>query len=242
MELARDRELSPATGRVALYIWSHNADWDQSAKDVAENLGMDRGAVARALLDLQVHGWLIREILTRPGRAKPVGEKWHLQMSNTRFTPQEIAALGGADSPGTLRVKPAPPIETLLVQPAPPCCSIQHPPAVKCRTIEVHLAVHEVHAATEVQQGVLVKPVDVASGSADADRNGVAVDASHVGSGSSSERLSTGELVGGGLDDVASGEYVAGLWPDEPSDEYFDNEEAARYELVSDDFEAKEPW
>ena len=65
---------------------------------------------------------------------------------------------------------------------------------------------------------------------------------SHVGSGLRSERPSTEEWADCGPGSAASGEYVAGLWPDEPPDEYFDNEEAARYELVSDDFEAKEPW
>lgn len=94
MELARDPELSPAATRVALYVWSHNADFDQSAADVAKTLQMSRATVSRALADLQRRGWFIREIVTRPGRDKPTGEKWHLQMTNTRFTPEFVARIG----------------------------------------------------------------------------------------------------------------------------------------------------
>lgn len=170
MELARDKELSPSTSRVALYIWSHGEDWDQSAKDVAENLGMDRGAVARALVDLQVHGWLIREIVTRPGKEKPAGEKWHLQMSNTRFTPEFIAEIGGPESPGTLRLKAAPSTDTLRLKAATPCCSIQHPPAAKCRTIVVQPVVHAVHTTNSSESESVALGSKVNSGVADAPR------------------------------------------------------------------------
>ena len=163
MELARDEKLSPAASRVALYVWSHSSDWDQSAADVAKNLGMSRGTVGRALADLQKNGWLIREILRSPGKAKPAGERWHLQMSNTKFTQEEIANLGGPGSSETLLQNGAPSTGNLLQNEAGTCSKIEHPPAPKLSTTVVKPVVHAVHTTEVVHQELLDSGVMVGS-------------------------------------------------------------------------------
>lgn len=90
MELARDGKLTAAARSIAVYIWSHDAKFGQSRNDVADKLGMSVNTVGKALGDLQAHGWLVREILGRGA------EVWHLQMSNTPFTPDQILTLSGA--------------------------------------------------------------------------------------------------------------------------------------------------
>lgn len=280
MELARDPELSPAATRVALYVWSHSADFDQSAADVAKTLQMSRATVSRALADLQRRGWFIREIVTRPGREKPTGERWHLQMTNTRFTPEFVASLGvalpdltrpengrvrsesgryqsknmaaanadlstewtGAND-DDLSINVAGTEDDLSINVAGTCPENGQPTCPQNgQHSSTSSSARKECTTTVVQQGLPhfgdeVSRPDGLTASGDDSQDSV----SHVGEWSGSERLSTKELVDGGFDDVASGEYVAGLWPDEPPDEYFDNEEAARYESV-DDFEAKEPW
>ncbi|NHU42579.1 helix-turn-helix domain-containing protein [Rhodococcus sp. A14] len=90
MTLARDGQLTAAARSVAIYVWSHDEKFSQSRNDIAEKLGMSVNTVGKALADLQAHGWMVREV---HGRGS---ETWHLQMSNTPFTPDRIRALGGA--------------------------------------------------------------------------------------------------------------------------------------------------
>ncbi|ORB67683.1 hypothetical protein BST47_04180 [Mycolicibacterium tusciae] len=89
MTLARDTELSAPARSVAMYIWSHDERYQQSARDVAEALGMSRNTVAKALEALQERGWFVRERITANA------EVWHLQMTNRPFTPDEVSKLSG---------------------------------------------------------------------------------------------------------------------------------------------------
>ncbi|RBO88782.1 hypothetical protein DFR74_1086 [Nocardia puris] len=93
MGLARDPRLSHAARSVALYVWSHKPSRHQSAKVVADDLAMDRKTVAKALGDLQDNGWLVRQSYFRTGQGRQSFEVWHLQMSNTPFTPGQIGSL-----------------------------------------------------------------------------------------------------------------------------------------------------
>jgi hypothetical protein len=85
-ELARDKALTPAARGIAAYLWSHAEKFDQSAVSVAEGMGINRRTATAGLLNLEVRGWLIREIRFRPGNKNPSHETWHRQMSNTPFT------------------------------------------------------------------------------------------------------------------------------------------------------------
>ncbi|MGQ4596455.1 helix-turn-helix domain-containing protein [Nocardia sp. R6R-6] len=87
--LARDARLTATARSVALYIWSHVTGWQTSAEAVAEDLGTTAKTVRAALANLQDHGWIVRQPYARP-RRKPFRETWHLQLSNTPFTPEEI--------------------------------------------------------------------------------------------------------------------------------------------------------
>lgn len=143
MGLARDGQLSAAARSVALYIWSHDEKWSQSAAEVAEALQMSRNTVAGALASLEAHGWLVREIHRAAGKQKPTGEVWHLQLSNTPFTPAEAEALAGTCSE----------IEQVPAQ------KLSTPPAQKLSTIEVHArSAPEVHSV-----GVHVEPAQFLS-------------------------------------------------------------------------------
>src|SRR4051794_37570453 len=96
IELARDGKLSYLARSVAMYVWSHDERWQQSASAVADALGMDRGTVGKALAELQDHGWMAREvhrIVGPSGKPRTAWERWHLQMSNRPFTPDQIREL-----------------------------------------------------------------------------------------------------------------------------------------------------
>ncbi|WP_181786626.1 helix-turn-helix domain-containing protein [Mycobacterium shimoidei] len=97
MALARDGKLSPYARAVALYVWSHDEKWQQSAAAVAEAIGLNRKTVAAALDELQGRGWLVREIHYNPGKSRPAWERWHLQMTNRPFTPDEIRELSATE-------------------------------------------------------------------------------------------------------------------------------------------------
>lgn len=112
MELARDGKLSFLARSVAMYVWSHDEKWQQSASAVAADLGMDRGTVGKALAELQEHGWMVREIhqtVGPSGKPRTAWERWHLQMTNQRFTSEEIQELS---IPSDVRATPAPSIQT----------------------------------------------------------------------------------------------------------------------------------
>lgn len=107
MELARDGKLSYLARSVAMYVWSHDEKWQQSASAVAGALGMDRGTVGKALAELEEHGWLVREIhqtVGESGKPRTAWERWHVQMTNRRFTTEEIRELR---APSDVRTTPA---------------------------------------------------------------------------------------------------------------------------------------
>uniref|UniRef100_A0AB39U2V2 Helix-turn-helix DNA binding domain protein n=1 Tax=Mycolicibacterium phage Maddie1 TaxID=3240809 RepID=A0AB39U2V2_9CAUD len=87
MALARDTELSAPARSVAMFVWSHDEKYQQSARDVADAFGMSRNTVAKALTDLQERGWFVRERITANS------EVWHLQMTNRPFTADEVSKL-----------------------------------------------------------------------------------------------------------------------------------------------------
>lgn len=111
-ELARDGKLSYLARSVAMYVWSHDEKWQQSASAVAGDLSMDRGSVGKALAELQERGWLVREvhqIVGPSGKPRTAWERWHLQMTNRPFTPDEIRELS---TPSDVRATPAPSTQT----------------------------------------------------------------------------------------------------------------------------------
>jgi hypothetical protein len=92
------------TKAVALEIWSHAEGRHQSTYSVAEALGINRRTAASAIAELQEHGWLLREIHTKigpSGRARTAWERWHLQMSNTPFTPDRCTQYTTTGAPST---------------------------------------------------------------------------------------------------------------------------------------------
>lgn len=104
MELARDGKLSFLARSVAMYIWSHDEKWRQSASAVAGDLGMKRDTVSKALAELQESGWLVREVhqtVGPSGKPRVAWERWHLQMTNRRFTEEQIRELSAPDVPAT---------------------------------------------------------------------------------------------------------------------------------------------
>ncbi|MCV7348274.1 helix-turn-helix domain-containing protein [Mycolicibacterium rhodesiae] len=134
VELARDQGLTANAARVALFVWSHKESYTQSAALVAKALGMHRDTVANALANLQDRGWLVREQVWRPGKAKPSSEVWHLQMSNTPFTDDAKRTLRGDNMPKN----PASSDGNMPKNPAPPCLEIRHPPAQELGTLVVN--------------------------------------------------------------------------------------------------------
>lgn len=112
MELARDGKLSYLARSVAMYVWSHDEKWQQSASAVAAALGMDRGTVGKALAELEEHGWFVREvhkIVGPSGKPRTAWERWHVQMTNRRFTPEKIRRLSTSSD---VRATPAPSDQT----------------------------------------------------------------------------------------------------------------------------------
>jgi hypothetical protein len=91
-----------------MYVWSHDEKWQQSASAVADALGMDRGTVGKALAELQERGWFVREIhqtiIGEKGKPRTAWERWHVQMTNRRFTSDEIQELMALSD---VRVRPA---------------------------------------------------------------------------------------------------------------------------------------
>lgn len=138
MELARDGKLSFVARSVALYVWSHTEKWQQSASAVADALGMDRGTVGKALTELQEHGWMAREVhqtVGPTGKPRTAWECWHLQMTNRRFTPDEIRELS---SPSDVRATPAPHTQTCGPHPHGGAGDTSTGGADATSTIEVH--------------------------------------------------------------------------------------------------------
>ncbi|MFQ6228855.1 MarR family transcriptional regulator [Nocardia sp. NPDC002869] len=128
MELARDRELTAAARSVALYVWSHTEKWKTSAVEIAEKLDMHRTTVSKALSNLQARGWLVRQPYGRTG-LKQSHEVWHIQLSNTRFTPEEVERLSATvylPDPEGVSEKPTPS--------EVPCRENRHPPVEKSDT------------------------------------------------------------------------------------------------------------
>ncbi|MEV0360291.1 hypothetical protein AB0H71_29975 [Nocardia sp. NPDC050697] len=99
IELARDKRVSTAGRAVAVYVWSHTEGYRQSAAAVVEALGMSAEAVRAALGSLQANGWLVRQPHVKPGNTRQSFEVWHLQMTNTPFTPERVAELSASVPP-----------------------------------------------------------------------------------------------------------------------------------------------
>lgn len=139
MGLARDEELHWHAKAVALYVWSHTADWNQSAADIAKSMKMDRATVGNALRRLQERGWLVREKLpSRPGKTKSAGEIWHLQLSNSPFTQEQIAQWGGPAATRNVGMRPAGSDSNVGMRPTPTCGRDPHPPVDETRTVVVN--------------------------------------------------------------------------------------------------------
>ena len=137
MELARDSKLSVYARAVVVYVWSHDEKWQQSASSVADALGMDRGTVSKALTELQERGWLVREIhqsVGPSGKARTAWECWHLQMTNRRFTSEEILVLS---TPSDVLLPPAPHHQTCGPHPHGGAAPTRTGGAGPTRTIEV---------------------------------------------------------------------------------------------------------
>lgn len=154
MELARDGKLSYLARSVALYIWSHDEKWQQSAKAVADALGMDRGTVGKALAELQERGWMFREIhqtIGPTGKPRTVWERWHVQMTNRRFTADEIRELKTFSD---VRVTPAPSHQTCGPHPHGGAGLTSTGGADITRTIEVDARnAPEVHSSSSAKDG-----------------------------------------------------------------------------------------
>jgi hypothetical protein len=68
MELARGGQLSIVARSVALYVWSQNEKWQQSAAAIADALGMDRKTVAPAWPSYKTVAGLSERSTTTPVR------------------------------------------------------------------------------------------------------------------------------------------------------------------------------
>ncbi|WP_420910900.1 helix-turn-helix domain-containing protein [Rhodococcus sp. OK519] len=149
MELARDGKLSYLARSVAMYVWSHDEKWQQSASAVAVALGMDRGTVGKALAELEEHGWLVREVHNKigpSGKPRTAWERWHVQMTNRRFTSEEIRGLRAAPD---VRATPAPSDQTCGPHPHGGAGTTITDGADNTSTIEVESGVHpEVHSSS----------------------------------------------------------------------------------------------
>lgn len=149
MELARDPELSVYARAVAVYVWSHDEKWQQSAAAVAEAVGVNRKTATAALAELQDRGWLVREIHTAPGKTRPAWERWHLQMTNRPFTPDEIRELSAPEGVRPTDTLPGEVSATRTRR----CPSHGHVGGYQTDTIEVHSGVHpEVHSSSAIDQ------------------------------------------------------------------------------------------
>lgn len=148
MELAREGKLSYLARSVAMYVWSHDEKWQQSASAVADALGMDRGSVGKALAELQEHGWLVREvhrIVGPSGKARTAWECWHLQMTNRPFNLDEIRELS---EPSDVRTTPARSHQTCGPDPHGGAGETSTGGAGQTRTIEMDLRnAPEVHSS-----------------------------------------------------------------------------------------------
>lgn len=153
VELARDPKITHAARSVAVYVWSHDEKWQQSISAVATALGTDRKTVAAALASLQEAGWLVREKL---GTNR---ERWHLQLSNIRFSTEEVARLSSQDEeklpsfipPGTEEKLPTPLEGMGRISPTPWGETPQHAEEkipMKVVDLEVHPEVHFSSART----------------------------------------------------------------------------------------------
>ncbi|WP_336879788.1 helix-turn-helix domain-containing protein [Rhodococcus globerulus] len=149
MELARDGKLSYLARSVAMYIWSHDEKWQQSASAVAKALGMDRGTVGKALAELEENGWFVREvhkIVGEKGKPRTAWERWHVQMTNRRFTTEEIRELR---APSDVRATPARSDQTCGPHPHGGAGDTSAGGADRTRTIEVDLRnAPEVHSSS----------------------------------------------------------------------------------------------
>lgn len=154
MQLARDPKLSSYARAVAVYVWSHDERWQQSATAVAEAIGVNRKTVTDALGELQQRGWLAREVHTNPGKSKPAWECWHLQMTNRPWTPAEVEALCGSEG-----VRHTDIVTGELSAPRTHRCPPHgHIGGHQTDTIEVQLEVHpEVHSRS-ASTGASVEP------------------------------------------------------------------------------------
>lgn len=111
MGLVRDDKLSAMAKAVALEIWSHAEGRHQSARSVAQALGIDKKTAFAAIAELQERGWLVREVhhkISEKGNRVWDREVWHLQMTNTPFTKEQHWSLsrtstGPLDGPPPVR-------------------------------------------------------------------------------------------------------------------------------------------
>uniref|UniRef100_A0AB39U1H6 Helix-turn-helix DNA binding domain protein n=1 Tax=Mycolicibacterium phage Alyssa1 TaxID=3240801 RepID=A0AB39U1H6_9CAUD len=153
MELARDGKLSYLARSVAMYVWSHDEKWQQSASSVADALSMDRGSVGKALAELQERGWLVREIhqtVGPSGKPRTAWERWHLQMTNRPFSSEEVSELS---RPSDVRATPAPSDQTCGPHPHGGADDTRTGGADETRTIEMQFRnapeVHSSNARTD---------------------------------------------------------------------------------------------
>lgn len=106
--LARDYELSAMAKAVALEVWSHSADWQQSMTEIAPKLKTGRRQVSNAFDELQARGWLVRGIVKVDSRGRPAVEVWHRNLTNEPFSARQIDALRGETSAPQALVTSAP--------------------------------------------------------------------------------------------------------------------------------------
>lgn len=136
MALARGERLTHAARSVALYVWSHDEKHQQSAAAVAEALGTTRKTVRDGLSSLQEHGWLVRQPHIRPGNKRQSFEVWHLQMTNTPFSPELVRRLSEPVELSTEGEQKLP--RGVDRNDAPPCIETAHQSSTSSSAREVH--------------------------------------------------------------------------------------------------------
>lgn len=93
----RDRELSPKAIGIFCHLWSHVEGWTTSAKHLASTMKIGRGAITSALVELETHGYLIREVHRNPD-GTIAGGTWHLT-DDPKTSPLGVSKAPGAENP-----------------------------------------------------------------------------------------------------------------------------------------------